>query len=214
MDPEIAAAVRDGVVTAKLTPRKARALNAYACRGQLERVLPGVYGLPGAASSIHTRLQAVRAYGDDLTLVRRSAAALTFWPEVGDDDELHIACPRKLTPGYGLAVEQRLIPPELLTRREGVLCTVPELTVLDLIPELGGDVIQEALRRRACTLKQMRRALALTPRRRFNRLRRDLLDQSRDSPWSALMALIEIPQSCSSEFLRSRGQVSAGSCRS
>ena len=29
-----------------------------------------------------------------------------------------------------------------------------------------------------------------------------------------LMALIEIPQSCSSEFLRSRGQVSAGSCRS
>ena len=29
-----------------------------------------------------------------------------------------------------------------------------------------------------------------------------------------VMALIEIPQSCSSEFLRSRGQVSAGSCRS
>ena len=29
-----------------------------------------------------------------------------------------------------------------------------------------------------------------------------------------MMALIEIPQSCSSEFLRSRGQVSAGSCRS
>ena len=28
-----------------------------------------------------------------------------------------------------------------------------------------------------------------------------------------VMALIEIPQSCSSEFLRSRGQVSAGSCR-
>ena len=34
--------------------------------------------------------------------------------------------------------------------------------------------------------------------------------------WRGLpvMALIEIPQSCSSEFLRSRGQVSAGSCRS
>ena len=29
-----------------------------------------------------------------------------------------------------------------------------------------------------------------------------------------MMALIETPQSCSSEFLRSRGQVSAGSCRS
>ncbi|MFC5127814.1 hypothetical protein ACFPRL_32220 [Pseudoclavibacter helvolus] len=37
-------------------------------------------------------------------------------------------------------------------------------------------------------------------------------------PWARrrdpMMALIEIPQSCSSEFLRSRGQVSAGSCRS
>ena len=33
-------------------------------------------------------------------------------------------------------------------------------------------------------------------------------------PDRPMMALIEIPQSCSSEFLRSRGQVSAGSCRS
>lgn len=34
------------------------------------------------------------------------------------------------------------------------------------------------------------------------------------TPRVKMMALIEIPQSCSSEFLRSRGQVSAGSCRS
>ncbi|MFC5122375.1 hypothetical protein ACFPRL_02600 [Pseudoclavibacter helvolus] len=37
---------------------------------------------------------------------------------------------------------------------------------------------------------------------------------SESGPSGAVMALIEIPQSCSSEFLRSRGQVSAGSCRS
>ena len=36
----------------------------------------------------------------------------------------------------------------------------------------------------------------------------------KDGVVDLLMALIEIPQSCSSEFLRSRGQVSAGSCRS
>ena len=83
-------------------------------------------------------------------------------------------------------MEQRLIPVQLLTRREGVLCTVPELTVLDLIPELGADAIQEALRRSACTLAQMKHALSLTPRRRGNKLRRELLAQSADSPWSAL----------------------------
>ena len=53
---------------------------------------------------------------------------------------------------------------------------VPALTVLDLIPTLGGKPIDEALRRRAATLEQMWRALELTPDRRGNTLRRALLD--------------------------------------
>ncbi|MHA6524694.1 hypothetical protein [Tessaracoccus sp. G1721] len=186
MDPEIIRGIADGVVTARLLPHKARALNARAFRGQLDRMLPGVYGSPGTAATTTGRLRAIKAYGDDLALVRRHAAAHTFWPEIEQKETLELACRRAINPGYGLEVEERLIPIELLTRRDGVLCTVPELTVLDLIPELGAEPIQQALRRNACTLKQMRRALALTPRRRGNKLRRDLLDQSSDSPWSAL----------------------------
>ncbi len=187
MDPEIAAALRDGVMTARLSPAKARALNAYAFRGRVERVLPGVYGSPGSAESLEGRLRAVRAYGDDIVVVRASAAALTFWEDIPrDEDSLDLACPRPIRPGYGLDLEQRLIRPELLTRSCGVLCTVPALTVLDLIPEMGPEIIQEALRRRACSMKQLRRALALTPRRRGNLLRRDLLSQAREEPWSHL----------------------------
>lgn len=186
MDPEIIRGVADGVVTARLAPHKARALNSSAFRGQLERLLPGVYGSLGAGATTTGRLRAVKAYGDDMALVRRSAAALTFWPEIEQKPTLELACRRAIRPGYGLEVEERLIPKQLLTRRDGVLCTVPALTVLDLIPDLGAEPIQQALRRKACTLKQMRQALSLTPRRRGNRLRRDLLEQSADSPWSAL----------------------------
>lgn len=186
MDPEILRGVADGVVTARLAPHKARALNSYAFRGQLDRILPGVYGSPGSRDTTAGRLRAVKAYGDDLALVRRSAAALTFWPEIDQGPALELACRRAIKPGYGLTVEERLIPVELLTRHDGVLCTVPELTVLDLIPDLGNEPIQLALRRDACSLTQMKRALALTPRRRGNKLRRDLLEQSADSPWSEL----------------------------
>lgn len=186
MDPDVMRSLSDGVVTARLAPRKARALNSYAFRGQLERLLPGVYGRPGAGETTEGRLRAIKAYGDDMVVVGRSAAALTFWPEIEQEGSLEVACARAITPGYGLRMEQRLIPVQLLTRREGVLCTVPALTVLDLIPDLGADAIQEALRRSACTLAQMKHALSLTPRRRGNKLRRELLAQSADSPWSAL----------------------------
>ncbi|MBB1515719.1 hypothetical protein H5398_06990 [Tessaracoccus sp. MC1679] len=186
MDPDVMRSLSDGVVTARLAPRKARALNSYAFRGQLERLLPGVYGRPGAGETTEGRLRAIKAYGDDMVVVGRSAAALTFWPEIEQEGSLEVACARAITPGYGLRMEQRLIPVDLLTRRDGVLCTVPALTVLDLIPDLEAEPIQEALRRRACTLKQMKHALSLTPHRRGNKLRRDLLAQSADSPWSPL----------------------------
>ena len=82
VDPDVMRSLSDGVVTARLAPRKARALNSYAFRGQLERLLPGVYGRPGAGETTEGRLRAIKAYGDDMVVVGRSAAALTFWPEI------------------------------------------------------------------------------------------------------------------------------------
>ncbi len=59
--------------------------------GQLERLLPGVYGKVGAGETLDGKLQAVRAYGDDLVVTRHHAAALTWWPEV--------ECPSSARPG-------------------------------------------------------------------------------------------------------------------
>jgi len=62
--------------------------------------------------------------------------------------------------------------------------TVPALTALDLCSELGGDAIDVALRTRAATLGDLWRALELTPNRSGNTVRRQLLRDSRDRPWS------------------------------
>lgn len=198
MDPFIHEMTQSGVLASRANPGKARALNAYACRGQLERVLPGVYSKIGAAKTVEGRLRAVRAYGEDLVLTRRIAAQLTWWPELDVGDQWVLACPRPIDPGHELAFEQRLILPQLLTRHEGTLVTIPELTVLDLIPELDSAAVFEALRRRAITLERLERALALTPRRRGNRRRREILAETVDSPWSFL-------ESTAHRYLREAG---------
>jgi Protein of unknown function (DUF559) len=57
--------------------------------------------------------------------------------------------------------------------------------VLDLWETLGGDAIDHVLRTRAATLEQLHRALELTPARAGNRLKRQLLLDSRSERWSA-----------------------------
>ena len=176
----------DGVMSARLAPARARSLNSHAFRHQLQRVLPGVYALPDAASAPEGRLRAISAYGDDIVVTRRAAAALTWWDDLDLPDTWELACPRPITPGYGLEVEQRRIPRHLTTRLGGAALTVPELTVLDLIPELDDAVVYEALRRRAVSIGALERALRATPKRRGNRRRREVLESCRDAPWSFL----------------------------
>lgn len=186
MNPRLHALLRDGVVAARHHLELARALNACACRGEVVRLLPGVYALP-ANLTLETQLAAIRDYGThQLVITRRSAAALTWWPELGLPRKLEVAGPNEITLETSFTFEQRHIRAELLVRRSGVAFTTPELTVLDLVPELGARVIDEALRRRAITLPRLRRALQLTPNRRGNRLRRELIADSRDEPWSEL----------------------------
>lgn len=187
MRPEVHHAIADdAVVAARRDPGLARSLNSYAYRGQLERLLPGVYGKPGLTDTVEGQLAAARAYGDDLVLTRRSAAALTWWPELVQAAGMELACPRPISPGYGFSCEQRLIPWELLTRVDGMLCTTPELTVLDLMPDFGLHAVTEALRRGAVTPGKLERALALTPHRRGNQLRRKLVADVVAAPWSFL----------------------------
>lgn len=176
----------DGVMSARLSPERARSLNSHAFRGQLDRVLPGVYALPDVASSPAGRLRAIGAYGPDLVVTKHAAAALTWWDDLEPPETWQLACPRPITPGYGMEVEQRLIPVELTTRLAGTAVTIPELTVLDLIPDLDDMVVYEAMRRKKVTIGSLERALRLTPKRRGNKRRREILKACAKQPWSFL----------------------------
>lgn len=172
-----------------------RARRAVA-RGTLVRLLPGIYCSPDAAGDLGVRAAALTTHDPNAVVTGASAARLLWWPELRA--EVLTAARRHAAPAAkGFEWEQRLVPAELTWRPGGVPVTSPALTVLDLIPVLQGKAIDEALRRRAATLPQMWQALELTPGRRGNPLRRTLLHDSRDEPWSeAERNLHRIYRSC------------------
>lgn len=175
----------DLVLNANRHPELTRALNSTRYRGELATVLPGIYALTERRGEFDTRIAALRSDLRGLIVTGVAAARLTWWPELEVQD-IGVAYPGELSPAAGFAFEQRIIPEELTLVDASLRVTNPALTVLDLIPTLGSIAVDEALRRKATTLDQLRATLALTPKRRGNKSRREILRDSRDQPWSPL----------------------------
>jgi very-short-patch-repair endonuclease len=151
--------------------------------GTLVRVLPGVYAASDQAASPRTRVRALRCFDPDAILTGAIAAWLSFWPELRVDViECAVRHSRAPQPGYSFS--RRQIPPELVVCRGGIRYTSPALTALDLCARLGGEVIDQALRTRSTTLALLHRAMDLTTARVGNQIRRQLLLDSREEPWS------------------------------
>ncbi|WP_157754719.1 DUF559 domain-containing protein [Nigerium massiliense] len=125
----------------------------------------------------------------DAVITGRAAAHLTWWPQLSARTlSATRASAAARAPGFDF--HRRRIDPELVTQYGGLRVTTVALTVLDLIPELGGAAIDEALRRRVVTLQELWVALDATPNRRGNVRRRMLLHDSRDQPWSEAERLL------------------------
>lgn len=151
-------------------------------RGEVIRVLPGVFA-PTGSEGLQLKAVALSSVRPDAVIRGRAAAALSWWPEL--EAPTMVATVRdKVAPCPGYAFQQGVVPPELVVESNQIRLTGPALTVLDLIPELGGAAIDEALRRRVVTLEALWEAMALTSNRAGNKERRWLLEDSRDKPWS------------------------------
>ncbi len=128
---------------------------------------------------------AVSRWDRDAVLMGAAAARVSFWPGIAVGT-VTASClhQRRGPPGYRFVRDR--IPVELLLRDNVLTLTCPALTALDLtlMPQIGGNGIDTALRTRACTLADMRTALELTPGRPGNQHRALLLSDSRDEPWS------------------------------
>ena len=172
-----------GLIGRRQHAELAGAIDALLARHRLVRLLPGVYAAPAAADLPMTRLRAVRLWDPDAVLTHYAAAWLTFWPTLRrphvDMATRHRVCRRA---GYVSA--RRVVPPELVVDREGLRCTAPALTALDLVDRCGAEPIDVLLRSRQATLAHLHDALAHSTGRRGNVERRRLVLESRDNPWS------------------------------
>jgi very-short-patch-repair endonuclease len=173
----------EGVIARRDHPELDTTLRYLLRRGELARVLPGIYAAADRAASLQTRVRALSRFDPDAILVGAVAARLSFWPELRVEAiECAVRHSRATQTGY--CFTRRHIPAELVVNRSGLRYTTPALTALDLCETVGGDAIDQALRTRATTIAQLYRALELTGGRKGNRTRRQLLLESRAEPWS------------------------------
>jgi very-short-patch-repair endonuclease len=173
----------DGVIARHEHPELDTTLSYLVRRGDLARVLPGIYAAADQAMSLTSRLRALNRFDPDAILVGAVAARMSFWPDVRVDAiECAVRHSRARQAGY--CFTRRHIPSELVLSRSGLRYTAPALTALDLCATVGGDAIDQALRTRATTLAHLQRAMELTAARVGNPTRRRLLLDSRAEPWS------------------------------
>jgi very-short-patch-repair endonuclease len=173
----------EGVIARRDHPELARTLSHLASTGRLVAVLPGVYASP-SSTDFDTRVRAVLTWNRDCVLVGTAAARSWFWPTLACRTIEVAVCREVRLRSPGFRFVERLIPDDLMVDWGGIRMTVPALTALDLCGEMGGDAIDVALRTRSATLGDLERALELTPHRVGNAVRRQLLHDSRDQPWS------------------------------
>lgn len=150
-------------------------------RGELVSVLAGIYARPATATTLGIRSRAILAADARAIIGGLAAASWHGWPvELG---ERYQVISRVLVSRDWLQLQRRQVPNSMIRRVDGVRCTSRALTAVDLIPELGAEIVDEALRRRV-PLAEMHQALAATPGRPGNTERRRVLAGSRDEPWS------------------------------
>lgn len=168
----------EGLVTRRAHPELVQAIKRARATGELVRVLNGSYLACGVSDSLTHRIRALLDHAPDAIVTGAAAARLSWWPEL--PAPVIDAYRGKCAPARGFRWQTYRPDPELVT---GAMATAA-LQVLDLLPALGPCAVDEALRRRAVRLPALHRALQLTPDRPGNNLRKQILADSRDEPWS------------------------------
>lgn len=181
---EAALADGDGLIIRRDHRRLAKAIDRAVRAGKLTRLAHSVYCDTGRREELALRARAVHAAEPTAVITGRAAAALAWWPELAVPVVAAAHPVRVKQPGPGIRWHRGTVPEALVMEQDGIRIASPALSTLDLIPDQGGQAIDEALRRRVVSLADLDEALALTPGRPGNRERAILLLDSRDEPWS------------------------------
>lgn len=173
----------DGILQLADHPRHKYAIPAAARRGQLRRLMSGLYVPVGANTGLV--LRALQSACPRIIFSGRAAAWLQgFQVEVPVVTALNFHHARRFA---NVVLTAGDLPDSVWDIRNGLRCMTPAMAALDVVPDLGAELIDDFLRRSfdpATALDQLRQALAATPNRRGNRRRREVLARSATNPWS------------------------------
>ena len=175
-----ALAMGAGVLSTRRHPELEAAARWAMRQRRLVRIFPRVYVPTELIADTRVRAAALCAADPAAVITGRTAAALTWAPALSGGD---IEAVSQLRPKPGYRFVRRTIHPELVIRCEGSNVLCPAASAVELVTDLGGRIIDEALRA-GITLEALWQALELAPGRRGNAMRRRLLRDSRDQPWS------------------------------
>ncbi|TDT33909.1 endonuclease domain-containing protein [Naumannella halotolerans] len=173
----------DGFVHLAEHPDQRRAVEYAAASGALTKLLPGVWTVLANAQRPEIRVAAVLRRIPDAVIVGEAAAWLTMdrpAPAVID-----VAVNGHRRPQQGYRFTERAIPPEQVVVIDGVRVLTPSAVAVELAATDGGAAIDNVLRLGRASLAAFKRVLAELPGRRGNVRQREVLDDSRDQPWSA-----------------------------
>lgn len=172
-----------GVLARRDHPEHLHALQWLVRSGRLVAVLPGVYARPDDADRIETRLRAAGLWHPDGIFLGAAAARLSFLPEEKVTTIVMATRSKRRAP-KGITLVRWDMPDDVVVEHAGVRLASPALVALDLCLRDDGAAIDEVLRRGLATLDQLWQALHATRFRLGNPIRREMLLDSRDKPWS------------------------------
>ncbi|WP_168207647.1 endonuclease domain-containing protein [Microlunatus elymi] len=183
---EIALAIQagGGVIRIRDHPQLEGTIRWLARDDRLVAILPGIFTTPDTLQDPIVRITAVCAWASDGVIVGPAAARISFWPTIRVDD-IGVALRSGRAHRAGIRIERRTIPPDFVRRTGPLAYTCPALTAIDLVRATGvADAFDIVLRERSTTLAELREVFDQLPNRRGNQLCAELIEDSRDEPWS------------------------------
>lgn len=174
---------RRGHISRGQHPELATGIDHLVRRGELVRVLPGVYA--AAALTGADLAQAIATWNPNAVIVGAAAAAAHLgdqWPEV---IEVLIEAHPVANPAVRIRRGLRLDPDLVMSESDdGPRVLTPAAAAVWQAATDDGATIDDALRRKLVTLEQLHRAVDALGRRPGSGTWRRVVDDSRDQPWS------------------------------
>lgn len=173
----------NGVLSRRQHPALIGRIDAAVKRGALVPLMPGTYA---PEKNFHTLVWSIADWDPDAVFTSGTAARLTWWPDIRCDDVHALTRRRPRRRVAGTRLSQTPLHLDLITDVGRLRLQHQAASTVDLARVLGPDAIDEALRRRATSVRALQWALERMPGRLGNPRVAALIRDSRDEPWSAL----------------------------